>query len=170
MTAAVTAAMTAAVTAAVIALDIPSLLLLLGVFVLCITTAVTALSLPGFEWNSRRRRSSAIDEQSVLDLVDPPRNSRRVITGRPAALANIAAFPITAASIPTGAIELPAAPTASTGAVPRQIAPTPDRLLTNVDRAEALIVQLVDTDPERMAKLMTQWINSDAKPMRNGRR
>lgn len=129
-----------------IAIDIPSLFLVIGIVVLCATTAVTALSLPSLEWRRGRRGS----ERGVVEslAMERPMMTRRVVTGRPASLPQVSSF------LAPAAIELPPAPA-------RQNARVPDGPRTKVDDAQDFISKLIDDEPERLAELMMQWMNSD---------
>lgn len=147
-----------------IAVDLPTAVLVLGVLVLCATSAVTALGLPSVERSRRRRRRSGA-RRSPADQLMPPVVARRVVTGRPATI-NDGPPPPTAR--PVNAIELPAGRNVDRviDHVDRAPAPgrrtfAPDHLPKNADDAEAFISQLVDDDPERMAQLMMQWMNED---------
>lgn len=129
-----------------VAIDIASTLLIVGIIVLCATTAVTALSLPGIDWRFRRRPTA--DHSISRYTIEQPLLSRRVVTGRPATLPHGSSRDF------LGPIELPPAP-------PRQITRTPDGPQSDVDDAEALLARLAEQDPERLAELMMYWMKSD---------
>lgn len=137
-----------------LAIDVLSSLLIVGVVLLCATTAVATLNVPGIDWSTRRRSGVANEAGSLDELVGIDRASaaRRVVTGRsvehvPAVLPHLAA-----------SIEMPAAPTG-------QDAKSPDgsRLDGDPDvaAAEAFITELLDENPQRLADLMLHWIASD---------
>lgn len=121
-------------------IDLAVGLLIVGILVLCATTAVSILP-----WlaptMSPRRRSPTPREIDGAQRDRPIQASyRRVVTGQPASMARIA--------LPAGRPEDPPADGRS-------------HELTDVDAAEALIDRLLDHDPELIAALMTQWIRED---------
>lgn len=142
-----------------IAVDAPTAVLVLGVLVLCFTTAVTALGIPTNQRSKGRRRRT---DSSRNTQQHPPVVARRVVTGRPASMSDAA--PPAGLPRAMGAIELPVPPTPFDGPLEitaGRIVFPPDHLPQNADEAEAIISQLVDDDPERMADLMMKWMNLD---------
>lgn len=130
---------------ALVAVDVPVIALVIGIVILIITTAVSALSLP--ELTFRRRRH--------VHLHFPPSVPRRVVTGRPAALPRPS--PDDGPNV-APAIALPPAPPARVD--PYRPSARRDALL---DDAEAVIEHLIEHDPDRLADLFTRWINSDRR-------
>lgn len=130
---------------ALVAVDVPVVALVVGIVILIITTAVSALSLP--ELTFRRRRN--------VHLHFPPSVPRRVVTGRPAALPRTSADTDRIVAPP---IALPPAPSAPVDPYPPSA--RRDALL---DDAEAVIEHLIDNDPDLLADLFTRWINSDRR-------
>lgn len=110
----------------VLAADVVTAALAIGVVVLCVTTAVSALALPS-PWRQRRRRA----------VQGYPVTERRVVTGPPV----------------RASIALPPAP--------RQVAAPSDGPTTGIREAESLVEHLLDHDPDRLAELLTHWINAD---------
>lgn len=122
-----------------IAIDIPTILLVIGIVALCVTTAISSLALPTFSITLRRRRRN---RRTSRPHELPPFTPRRVITGRPAELRPI---------------ELPA---------PRQAGPAPDDPSSAADirYAEELIEHLLEHHPQRLVDLLTRWIHGDVQP------
>jgi hypothetical protein len=140
----------------VLAVDVIASLLIVGVVLLCATTAVAALSVPGFDWPHRRRPVADDPPTNLDELVgfQTPAVSRRVVTGN-----WIEGHPSARDEPPPGAIEMRAI---STG----QDADKADgrRVGDNdVAAAEAFITELLDTNPRRLADLMLQWIAADGE-------
>lgn len=114
-----------------IATDVPTVLLVIGVLALVVTTALSSLAIPTLTFTRRRRPRPQMAQPAI---------PRRVVTGRPAALPPLA---------------LPPAPR-------QDPISTDDRpSATHVRDAETLIEHLVEHDPERLADMLTRWINSD---------
>lgn len=117
-----------------LAIDLVSFALVVGVAVLCVTTALSSLALPSVNsWRRKRRRRRA-----PLQL---PVAQRRVVTGPPA----------------TGR------PPAPLPAAARQNAYSPDTFFRTpqLREAEVLVEHMLEHDPRRLAELITNWINSD---------
>jgi hypothetical protein len=123
-----------------IAIDIPTVLLVVGIVALCVTTAISSLALPTFTITLRRRRRKRRTQTSPSHEL-PPFTPRRVITGRPAELRPI---------------ELPA---------PRQAGSAPDDPSSAADirYAEELIEHLLEHHPQRLVDLLTRWIHGDVQ-------
>ena len=128
--------------------DVPVIVLVIGVVVLCITTVVTAFNLPSRPWGRhgwvlerRQHRRRDTDRRSRHDGTDG------VITAATVRLAD-----------PNGRrppIALPPAPTDGRRPDP----------LAQLDDPEAVIAHLLDTDPELLARVMSDWIrNDDIRP------
>lgn len=122
-----------------IAIDTSTAVLAVAILTLCVTTAVTSLALPSFSFTRRRRARET----------PPDRPARRVVTGRPARLPEYPAMT-------SPAIEL--------GPAPRPVrTPTDGRVgVEHVGDAVALIEQLLDEHPERLAELISLWVNEDS--------
>jgi len=139
--------------------DVPVLVLVVCVLVLCITTAVMALNLPARRWprhgwvierrqQHRRAHDRAVTHRDPLASLDagargdvhPTLDGGTTIhvTGRDRVVAPFA---------------LPVAPAA----------PSPARGTAPIDEAEAVITELLDTDPELLARLMSEWIRDDER-------
>jgi hypothetical protein len=122
------------------AFDLIAFLLVLGLLALASATAATSLAIRPIRWWTRHRRS-----QPVMHLAIP----RRVITGRP----------------PT----LPAE-----GRQPNPghfVDPPDDRRATSPVRAAARYdTPRAAQDPERLAEVLTHWINNDPDPEEHGYR
>lgn len=121
--------------------DVPVLILVVGVLVMCVTTVVMALNPPSRRWSrhgwvverrqqSRRSndRRGAYRSAHDADGTTTVHISGRDWDGQPFAL--------------------PAAP-------------RPARSTAPLDDPEAVITELLDTDPELLARVMSDWIRND---------
>lgn len=124
-----------------LASDVPTALLVVGVIVLCVTTAITTLALPTITISRRERRGHRPGRRfdDGLQTMIVPASYRRAV-----------ATP--AVDVPV--IELPPA---------RQGHEAPDHRPTSSDiaAAEALLEHLLEHEPQRLAELMTTWISTD---------
>jgi hypothetical protein len=123
--------------------DLPVIVLVVAVLVLCATTLVTAFNLPDRRWSRhgwvlerRRHRRRASDRREAHDSAGVITSATVRLADRPAAIA------------------LPPAATA-TGGVDE---------LDRLDDPEAVISHLLDTDPELLARVMSEWIRADDVP------
>jgi hypothetical protein len=115
----------------VLAIDVPTAVLIFGVVVLCVTTAISSLALPQLTLRRWRRRSP---------MVTFPVLERRVVTGRPAAIPRLG---------------LPPAPRQQSATTDVR-ANSED-----LREAERLVEHLLEHDPSRLAALLTRWIDAD---------
>jgi len=133
---------------AVLATDVPTTVLIVGVLILGATTAISALALPPITLSLRRRRSRPT---RPLPVTAPdryvPATYRRVITGQPASLPPV---------------DLPADSRQTAGSTDDH--PTSDE----VAAAQALIEQLIEEEPQRLADLMNSLIRADDQQFRPG--
>lgn len=127
--------------------DLPVIVLVVAVLVLCATTLVTAFNLPDRRWSRhgwvlerRRHRRRASDRREAHD-------SAGVITSATVRLADRPADRPAAIALPPAAA-------------------TSDRVdeLDRLDDPEAVISHLLDTDPELLARVMSDWIRADDVP------
>lgn len=124
------------------AVALSTAVLVAAILTLCVTTALTSLALPTMSlWRRRRPTPSG-----SVAIPEPP--VRRAVTGLPARL------PTYTPAAP-GAIEL--GPVAGPEPVPPDSPPDPAELRD----AEALIEHLLERNPERLAELITLWLNED---------
>ena len=139
--------------------DVSVLVLVACVLVLCVTTVVMALNLPTRRWPrngwviERRQQHRRAHDRAVTHR-DP-------LAGLPAAGARGDVHPtldggttihVTGRDRDVAPFVLPAAPL-----------PPPSRSTAPIDEAEAVISELLDTDPELLARLMSEWIRDDER-------
>jgi hypothetical protein len=112
-----------------------------GVLVLCITTVVAVFNLPGQRWGRhgwvverRQHRRRASDRRAHHH------GSHGMIAATTVRLADTPA--------PGAAIALPSASTS-------------ERPIDQLDDPEAVITHLLDTDPQLLARVMSEWIRDD---------
>lgn len=143
--------------------DVSVLVLVACVLVLCVTTVVMALNLPTRRWPrngwviERRQQHRRAHDRAVTHR-DP-------LAGLPAAagargdvhptLDGGTTIHVTGRDRDVAPFVLPAAPAAPFLPPARSTAP--------IDEAEAVISELLDTDPELLARLMSEWINDDER-------
>ena len=143
--------------------DVSVLVLVACVLVLCVTTVVMALNLPTRRWprngwvierrqQHRRAHDRAVTHRDPLAGLPAAAGARgdvhptldggttSHVTGRDR---DVAPFVLSPA---------PAAPF-----------PPPARSTAPIDEAEAVISELLDTDPELLARLMSEWIRDDER-------
>ncbi len=124
-----------------IAVDTSTVVLVLAVVTLCVTTAGMSLGVSVPAW--RRRRASATPEPLPVSV-----STRRVVTGRPAVLPDHRA-------LVRPPIELGPAPRPADDAADRPLSPG------EVRDAVAFVEHMIEHDAERLAHLITMWINED---------
>ncbi len=112
-------------------IDVATVLLISGIVVLCITTAITALSLPSFSPQWRRRPRRDVPALTV---------STRAVAARP---------------VTKPALALPPA------ARHRSTVSDRHDSVDDVDTAWVLIERLLEQDPDRLVEVLTQWISDD---------
>ena len=125
--------------------DVPVIVLVLGVLVLCATTVVTAFNLPGRRWGRhgwvierRQHRRRATDRRARHDGTDGVLTTATVRLAGPTDHRSAIALPPTTAGLDQ---------------------------LDHLDDPEAVIAHLLDTDPQLLARVMSDWIrDDDARP------
>ena len=138
--------------------DVSVLVLVVCVLVLCITTAVMALNLPTRRWprhgwvierrrQHRRAHDRAVTHRDPLASLDAGASGdvHPTLNGGPT-------IHVTGRDRVVAPFVLPAAPT-----------PPPAASMAPLDEAEAVITGLLDTDPELLARLMSEWIRDDER-------
>ena len=141
--------------------DVPVLVLVVCVLVLCITTAVMALNLPTRRWprhgwvierrqQHRRAHDRAVTHRDPLASLDAGARGDAQPT-----LDGGTTIHVTGRDRDAAPFVLPVAPTAPT--------PPPAASMAPLDEAEAVITELLDTDPELLARLMSEWIRDDER-------
>jgi len=141
--------------------DVPVLVLVVCVLVLCITTAVMALNLPTRRWprhgwvierrqQHRRAHDRAVTHRDPLASLDAGARSdvQPTLDGGPT-------IHVTGRDRDVEPFVLPAALAAPT--------PPPAATMAPLDEAETVITELLDTDPELLARLMSEWIREDER-------
>lgn len=126
------------------AADVPILTLVASGIVLVVCTTLLSVTFPAFRRPPRRRRARAAPTGRTEDA-----GQRLVVTGRPPAL-------------PSG--PAPVAPTVRRPARQIEAAPNVHQQRDGLSEAEATIEHLLDTDPDRLARLMMNWIRTDDEP------
>jgi len=139
--------------------DVSVLVLVVCVLVLCATTAVMALNLPTRRWPShgwvierrqqnRRAHDRAVTHRDPLASLDAGERGDVHPT-----LDGGSTIHVTGRDRDAPPFVLPAAPAA----------PPPAASMAPLDEAEAVITELLDTDPELLARLMSEWIRDDER-------
>lgn len=121
--------------------DIAVALLIVGILVLCTTTAASILPGRGPTAPTNRQLPAPRAAQARQAVQRIEATHRRAVTGHPASLERLALTVGRPDDLTTDS---------QSGAI------------SDVDAAEALIDRLLQTDPELVAALMTQWIRQDA--------
>jgi len=138
--------------------DVPVLVLVVCVLVLCITTAVLALNLPTRRWprhgwvierrqHHRRAHDRAVTHRDPLASLDAG-----ALGDVHPTLDGGTTIHVTGRVLDAAPFVLPATPT-----------PPPAASMAPLDEAEAVITELLDTDPELLARLMSEWIRDDER-------
>ena len=136
--------------------DVPVLVLVVCVLVLCITTAVMALNLPARRWprhgwvierrqQHRRAHDRAVTHRDPLASLDAGASGDVHPT-----LDGGTTIHVTGRDRDVAPFVLPAAPPPAASMAP-------------IDEAEAVITELLDTDPALLARLMSEWIRDDER-------
>jgi hypothetical protein len=135
--------------------DVSLTVMLVGAIVLAGATVIVAtmpnLRLPRWQWR-RRRHAAAPPPHTPLPVAQ-----RRVVTGR-------------RPELPPPGTPLPDLVPRPAVAPPRQHAALPDGqgpTAAEVQRAEAVIDQFLDTDPKLLAETLTAWMAIDDKSRRH---
>jgi len=139
--------------------DVSVLVLVACVLVLCVTTVVMALNLPTRRWPrngwviERRQQHRRAHDRAVTHrdpLASLPAGARGDVHPT---LDGGTTIHVTGRDRKVAPLVLPAAPAAPP--------PPPSRSTAPIDEAEAVITELLDTDPELLARLMSEWIRDD---------
>lgn len=120
--------------------DIAVALLIVGILVLCTTTAVSILPWRESSTPTRRHTPASRTGQARQAVRPIEASHRRAVTGHPASMERLALTVGRPDDLTTDS---------QSGAI------------SDIDAAEALIDRLLQTDPELVAALMTQWIHQD---------
>jgi len=141
--------------------DVSVLVLVVCVLVLCAATVVMALNLPTRRWprhgwvierrqQHRRAHDRAVTHRDPIPSLEAGArgDARADLDGGPT-------IHVTGRDRDAPPFVLPAAPAAPP--------PPPAPSMAPIDEAEAVITELLDTDPELLARLMSEWIRDDER-------
>lgn len=129
-------------TLAVTRSDVPVLVLVLGVLVLCATTVVMALNLPSRRW---ARNGWVVERRQ-----QPRRANDRRGTHRNPDVDEVTTIRLAGRDHDGGLFALLAAS-------------HPIRSTASLDDPEGVIIELLDTNPELLARVMSEWIRNDER-------
>ena len=140
--------------------DVSVLILVACVLVLCVTTVVMALNLPTRRWprngwvierrqQHRRAHDRAVTHRDPLASLPAAAGARGDVHPT---LDGGSTIHVTGRDRDVASFALPAAPF-----------PPPARSTAPIDEAEAVISELLDTDPELLARVMSEWIRNDER-------